>query len=483
MGSILMQLCSSGNLFFRDLYALVICNHEKNPCVNIHLPLLGKHVVYHGHVTEELQKICRSMETCYEDWRSFMSELRSQFYALNYYSSEQVVYLCHWINKICEKGMPAPQQIWHLLTPLKPDSTLSDIRFAFAKAKESLQPGLQSHFSADSESEQSMDISRPGHHSENSHIDKDTKEKRASIFTENMLEETSSSSVTDSEEDCEMSRLQEDTEEEERLSEEDQDVLEHNSDATGSEVDIMETCSVSSTQTQECKITNTVLENLWQDFRINMAKYLTQYIDVKTLAQFLSCLSAMNKLNIMRKLPSILQDGRPNLILCPATDLITTTLALYMNSPEQAFPSVDEVLMCQEDTNEEEIEIFLRRCLSQDAPNHHQKIYTLVNPGLLTYDVSVALAERFEAMEQRAGSKFRMVIVCPVNQDRYIPSFFSNYKVQAGLTVSLESAQKYLRHHLTTRYVQGHQRQVFPDGISSWLVTSRRAAVGVYLSI
>ncbi|KAF7705531.1 hypothetical protein HF521_020817 [Silurus meridionalis] len=185
----------------------------------------------------------------------------------------------------------------------------------------------------------------------------------------------------------------------------------------------------------------------------------------------------------MRKLPSILQDGKPNLILCPDTELISTTLALYMESPEQAFPSADEVLMCQEDTSEEEVEIFLRRCLGQGAPNHHQKIYTLFNPGLLTYDVSVALAERYEAMELSAGSKFRLVLVCPVNQDRYIPSFFSNYKVQAGLCFSLERARKYLQHHLTTPYVQSHQLHAFPDGISSWLITSKRAAVGKSLYV
>ncbi|KAK3529115.1 hypothetical protein QTP70_016547 [Hemibagrus guttatus] len=474
MGRILMQLCLSGNLFFRDMFALVNCNQEMDPCINLNVPLLGKHIMYHGHVAEELQNVCRTMEDCHENWCSFMSELRSQFYALNYYTSEQVVYFCHWINKICEKGMPVPQQIWHLLSPLKPDSTLNDIRVAFAKAEESLQSEFQSHFSADSDadSEQSMDIII--------NTDEDTEEERVDIDSEYMLEELSSSSVISSEEDCEMNRYQEDTEEEENVTEEDQDELEDVND-DGSEEDMMN-FSVSSTQAQKCTVMET-LENLWQDFRNNMPKYLTQYMDIKTLAQFLSCFSALNKLNIMRKLPSVLQDGKPNLILCPATEIITTTLALYMTSPEQAFPSIDEVLMCQEDTSEEEVEIFLRRCLGQGAPSHHKKIYTLVNPGLLTYDVSVALAEHFEAMERSAGSNFRLVIVCPVNQDRYIPSFFSDYKVQAGLNVPLERVKQYLRHHLTTPYVQGHQHEVFPDGISSWLITSKRAAVGKSLYV
>lgn len=427
MGHILMQLCSSGNIFFRDLFALVICNHANEPCINLYFPSFGKHIVYHGHVTEELQKVCRTLEACLEDWHSFMSELRSQFYALNYYTSEQVLYLCHWINKICEKGMPVPQQIWYLLTPLNPKSTVSDIRLAFAKAKKTLQSEAQKYFSADSKS---------------------------------------------------------DTKEEEHLDKEGRDKLEDSNNESGSEEDLIN-FSDPSTQSHKCKITNPVietLEHLWNDYRNNMPKYLTQYMDVKSLAQFLSCFSAMNKVTIIRELPSILQNGKPNLVLCPATELIISTLALYLKSPEQPFPSIDEVLLCQEDTSEEEVEIFLRRCLGQD-PGRHQKIFTLVNPGLLTYDVSVALAERFESMERSAGSNFRMVIVCPVNQDRYIQSFFSNYKVQAGLNVLSESAKQYLRLHLTTPYIQGHQRQVFPDSISSWLITSRRAAVGGYLSI
>ncbi|XP_017573370.2 E3 ubiquitin-protein ligase rnf213-beta isoform X2 [Pygocentrus nattereri] len=496
MGRILLHLWSSGNLFFRDLEALVKCNPEENPCISIHCPLLGKHVVYHGHVAEQLQKVCRSMEACHEDWRNFMSDMRSRFYALNHYTSEQVVYLCNWIHNICVKRKPVPQQIWHLLHPLKPSCTLNDIREAFKKATESINLHLQGQLKPptlilvedSSETVYSMDIGDTRPHDEKSKIHKDNKEDQVNISADDMLEDLTDEDDT-SEQHSGRSQLQQDLEEadieeEEQQQQEQEEVLdEWNQDE---EAFSYEPEAHSSTQAQCSKMEKTVMESLdslWGHFRNDMLRYLTQYVDIETLAHFLSSLSAMNQVNVKRKLPSILQEGRPNLVHCPSTELISTTLSFYMESPEQTFPSVDEVLMCKEDTTEEEVEIFLRRCLGRGYPSGHQKIYTVVNPGLLTYDVSVALAELFEAMEKSARSQYRMVMVCPVNQDRYVPSFFSNYKVQGGLSLSAERAKKYLRCHLTVPFLHSSHFQVYPDGLSAWMITSKRPAVGKSLYI
>ncbi|KAL7869588.1 hypothetical protein AOLI_G00135760 [Acnodon oligacanthus] len=493
MGCILLQLWSSGNIFFRDLEALVKCNPEEDPCISIHCPLLGKHVVYHGHVAEQLQKVCRSMETCHEDWRNFMSDMRSRFYALNHYTSEQVVYLCNWIHNICVKRKPVPQQIWHLLHPLKPSCTLNDIREAFERATEGnlhlqcqLKPLTLKLVEDSSETVYSMDIGDTRPHDEKSKIHKDSKEEWVNIYADDMPEEFTDRIEEDktSEQYFGKSKLQPDLEEADVEQEEEEEVLDELNQ-------VEETFSYkpeahSSTQAQSSKMEKTIIESLdslWGHFRNDMLRYLTQFVDIETLAHFLSNLSAMNQVYVKRKLPSILQEGRPNLVHCPSTELISTTLSFYMESPEQTFPSVDEVLMCKEDTTEEEVEIFLRRCLGRSAPSGHQKIYTVVNPGLLAYDVSVALAELFEAMEKSARSQYRVVMVCPINQDRYVPSFFSNYKVQGGLSLSAERAKEYLRCHLTVPFIHSSHFQVYPDGLSAWMITSKRPAVGKSLYI
>ncbi|XP_066518776.1 E3 ubiquitin-protein ligase rnf213-beta [Hoplias malabaricus] len=537
MGHILLQTCSSGNVFFYDFEAVVNCNPEKEPCINVHCPLLGKHVGYHGHVAEQLQKVCRSLEACHEDWHSFMTEMRSRFYALNHFTSEQVVYLCNCIHNICVKGKQVPQQVWHLLNPLKVSCTLRDIRDAFTKATENIHLSLHCQYNppsvklgSDDSSElvHTMDIGGTRHFDELIQFHTDNKKERVNI--EDLLvelpsgcEESSFSQQfygrskiqpdfeeeedKDDEEEGEQEEEEEDEENEEGEQEEEEDDeeeeeheeeeeeeitlikideedLESFSNEPESEDDLTELEPHS--ETPSCTMENTAMENfdtLWCHFRKDMSRYLTQYADIETLAHFLSNLSDINQLQIKRKLPSVLQEEQPNLVYCPASELISTTLSFYMESPEQTFPSVDEVLMCIEDTTEEEVEIFLRRCLCRGAPSGHQKIYTLVNPGLLSYDVSVALAGHFEVMEKNARSHYRFVLVCPVNQDRYIPSYFSNYKVQGGLFFSAERAKDYLRCHLTVPIYQGSHSRVYPGGLSAWMITSKRPAVGKSLFI
>ncbi|XP_050980097.1 LOW QUALITY PROTEIN: E3 ubiquitin-protein ligase rnf213-beta-like [Labeo rohita] len=395
MGRILLQLRTSGNMLFRNWGAQITCNHQNQPCIQVSFSLLSKCVVYRGEVEEELQKLCRSLENFHKDWCNHLTKIRSQYYALNHYTSEQVVFLCEWINSVSIKRKPVPQQMWHLLTPIKPDCTLVDIREAFERATET-----------------------------------------ESMVQDDMSEES-----------------------------------EH------SDFDLPLSFSLLDVGT-EC------LEDLWEQFKENMSTFLTHHVDVETLGLFLSNLSAMNQKPIKRKIPRILQEGRPNLVQCPVAELISTTLSFYSESPEHPLPTTDEVLMCQEETTEEEVEIFLRRCLGpQGAASNHQKIYTLVNPGSLTYDVSVALVECFEMLERSAGPHYRLVMVCPVNQDRYVPSFFSNYKVQTGLSISAERIKDYLRHHFQIPSKLVPHSKVYPGKLSVWMISSKRPAVGKSLYV
>ncbi|XP_016335836.1 E3 ubiquitin-protein ligase rnf213-beta-like [Sinocyclocheilus anshuiensis] len=396
MGRILLQLRTSGNMLFRNWGAQITCNHQDQPCIQVSFTLLSKCVVYHGEVEVELQKLCRSLENFHKDWCNHLTKIRSQYYTLNHYTSEQVVFLCEWINSVSIKRKPVPQQMWHLLTPIKPHCTLNDIREAFEKATET-ESMVQDDIAEESE--------------QNSYFDLPLSLRLLDVGT-------------------------------------------------------------------EC------LEDLWQQFKENMSRFLTHHVDVKTLGRFLSNLSAMNQMHIKRKIPPILQEGRPNLVQCPVVELISTTLSFYTESPQHPLPTTDEVLMCQEETTDEEVEIFLRRCLGfQGTASNHQKIYTLVNPGSLTYDVSVALVECFEMLERSAGPHYRLVMVCPVNQDRYVPSFFSNYKVQTGLSISAERIKDYLGHHFCIPSELAPHSKVYPRELSVWMISSERPAVGKSLYV
>ncbi|KAM7381116.1 hypothetical protein PAMA_012108 [Pampus argenteus] len=419
VGTILLQMQTSGNMLFREWHAQVQCCLEQQPCINVtFLSVTGQEMMYYGEVTEQLQKLAHSMDGCQKEWRCFISEMRSNFNLLNHYTSEQMVYLCHWIHKVCQRQASVPQQLWHLLFPIKPQCTLADVRVAYIKA-----------VSVTSEDVELEDVQSD----EEDQSEEDMEE------TENLIR----CSSKDEDDDADVSSPLRHT----------HGLRRHNEDS---------------------------LEKLWRRFKVDMPQYLAEYLDISTLARFLSCLSDMNQQHMIRNLPPVLQEGKPNLVLCPSAEVFTTTLSFYMQSPEQPLPSADEVLVCREETSEEEVEIFLRRALGHGLTRNRQKIYSLVSPGLLGYDVSVALGELFEGLERSANPDYRLVIVSPVvHQHRYVPSFFSNDKVQIGVSLTAETARKYLQHHFT----QNPVALVSPDRLSVWMVSSVRPAVGKSLYV
>ncbi|TRY96584.1 hypothetical protein DNTS_014460 [Danionella cerebrum] len=394
LGQIFLLLHKSGNMLFRTWGAKITCPHQDQPCIQVNLPLLNKNILYQGEVEEELQKLCRSLENFHKDWCGYLAKMRCQFYTLNHYTSEQLVYLSECITAISTVSRPVPQQMWNLLTAIKPDCTLSDIRQAYEKATE--RDSMAQDDSSE-ESEQNIDADLP--------------------FSFSLL-------------------------------------------AVGTQY----------------------LEDLWQQFKDNMSKFFTNHLDVETLGRFLSNLSDLNAVHIKRKIPAILKEGMPNLVQCHVSELLSTTLSFYTESPEFPLPTTDEILMCQEDTTEEEVEIFLRRCLGSSISSH-KKIYTLVNPGSLSYDVGVALVGFFETQELCASSYYRLVMVCPVNQDRYVPSFFSNYKVQTALKIPIERNKEYVHHHLHIAPELVTHSDAYPERLSVWMITSKRPAVGKSLYV
>uniref|UniRef100_W5N5V3 RING-type E3 ubiquitin transferase n=1 Tax=Lepisosteus oculatus TaxID=7918 RepID=W5N5V3_LEPOC len=388
LGRILLQLHSSGNMLFREWKAFIHCNQDHQPCIKVHFAMpMMEAIEYSGELEEQLQEVCRSVEFCHRDWCTFISEMRSQFYPLNYYTSEQIVYLCHQLHNCHTKKLP--QQVLALLSFVKPGCTLKDIRVACSTTPEV--------------------SSEPSTEDENSISCKEACVKEDPIET---------------------------------------------------------------------------VEDLWKHFKENMAGSLSEHLDIITLGQFLSCLSDINKQEIKRKLCPVLQEGKPNLVLCPESDVLSTALSLYVTSPDQPLPSSDELLLCREDTTAEVVEIFLRRALGQGRPHDQEKIFTLVNPGLLTYDVGVTVGEQFEALERSSHPKYHLLIVSSVkHQHRYVPSFFSNCKVQAGVAVSTEKAKSYLKRHFTVKLEKSHVLHAYPEHLSTWVVSSTRPAVGKSLYV
>jgi len=56
-------------------------------------------IVVEGDVTDQLPKVCKKIERCLHFWKIFMDKQRSQHYYLNYYTAEQVVYMCRQLSQ------------------------------------------------------------------------------------------------------------------------------------------------------------------------------------------------------------------------------------------------------------------------------------------------------------------------------------------------------------------------------------------------
>lgn len=426
LGTILLQMQTSGNMLFREWQTEIHCCPQQQVCIKVSfLSLMGQELLYYGEVTEQLRRLARSMDNCQSEWCSFIGEMRSNFYLLNHYTSEQIVFLCHWIHKVCQRPASLPPQIGHLLFPIKPHCTLNDVRVAYANAVSMASEQDKMEDAEDHQDPDSMDLTPASPES-----------------TEEEMEEAHDLMEFSSEDEADVVTERHDG-----------SIRKHGEDN---------------------------LETLWQKFKNNMSQCLQEYLDISTLAYFLSCLSEMNQQHMVRNLPLVLQEGKPNLVLCPSAELFITTLSFYTASPEQPLPSTDEVLVCREETTEEEVELFLRRALGHSSKHYWKKIYSLVNPGLLGYDVSVAVEGFFEDLQRSANPHYRLVIVSPVvHQHRYVPSLFSNYKLQVGVSPTAEVAKNYLHQHFTQkRLPQNPVAQVSPGHLSVWVVSSVRPAVG-----
>lgn len=221
----------------------------------------------------------------------------------------------------------------------------------------------------------------------------------------------------------------------------------------------------------------TCLECIWECYMSNMGSFLPNCLDVDTLGRCLKSLASWEREHITRDFPQdLLHVGQPNLITCPRSEVLTSALAIYMNSPNQPLPTFDEVLLCTPQTTAEQVGLFLRRCLI--PCRGVEKIYTMLYADELSYDVSCRAEALFQHL-QRFNSSYRLIILCNCEREHsYIPSVFSQYKVHMIPQRSLTEIQQYLQHHYRVTQPSNSAASVFKDNMCVGIVSSRRAGVG-----
>ncbi|XP_053146867.1 E3 ubiquitin-protein ligase RNF213-like isoform X2 [Hemicordylus capensis] len=374
-----IDLYSAGNMLFRSSIAGVHCPPRNEFCISMEFQLNHLWVLYgNGELTEVLPAICKKMESFLERWERFMSEKRSRYFYLNYYTAEQLVYLCRELGSEC----PSEAALM-MLSFIKHNCSKQDIQQV---SKEAV-----------------------------------TKKPKRNI---------------------------------------------------GDQFKLMET---------ERELT-VQLEHIWESYMESMSSFLPGCLDIETLGIYLGHLAALEKRSTVRRLPQGLHTGRPNLILCPRSEVLASALAIYMNSPEETLPSYDEVLLCTPQTSYEQVALFLRRCLTPGCQG--EKIYTLLYADELSYDVGYRSEELFQRLDSMHQDDYRLVILCNGEREHcYVPSVFSQFKVHMIPQQPLKDIQSYLGHHFRATQLASTSAAVFKDQMCVGIVSSKRAGVGKSLYV
>ena len=146
-----------------------------------------------------------------------------------------------------------------------------------------------------------------------------------------------------------------------------------------------------------------------------------EYLSLETLGEFLQNLSQNAPLPPSRSFPTDqLEIGYPNLIVVPQAELIPAVLRLYMSDRRLPLPSAEEVLLCSSATTFEAVSLFWRRAIKDPSQS---RVFCLAGADRLSYEVSREAVDELYKLSQglsgQRGESYRLVVICSAeNEDK-----------------------------------------------------------------
>ncbi|XP_071394340.1 E3 ubiquitin-protein ligase rnf213-alpha-like, partial [Centroberyx affinis] len=430
LGRAFVDLYAAGNPLFRCWEAKIYCKTQSDHCIVMEFNFCKTlhHLKVCGNLVEQLTALSKKMELFLNDWQNFMDKQRSEHYYLNYFTAEQIVYLCSVLTPT-NVNAEIEDKALMMLSSIKPNCTASDVWRTWTRFHNQFEPGSRKN--------EDIQFQSLFHH-------QDDRDDMSSA--------------------CES-----------------QATVDDPADKVDQAVGLRE------------------LEELWNDYMKNVGIVFHDFLDVRSLAVLLEMmthvtqdqnqdeweepvLSETQDNSIRRNLPKGLFSSQPNLIICPHDEILASSICLYMTSDYEQLPSYDEVLLCTPETPYEQVELFLRRCLTPGYLG--QKIYTILWADQLSYDVSYAMEKCFQKLSSLRKHQYRLVIYCSSDREHtYIPTAFSQFKRDYVPQEPLERIQKYLSRHYSVPSDHNSTASVFKGGQSVGIVSSRRAGVGKSLYV
>ncbi|XP_035997551.1 E3 ubiquitin-protein ligase rnf213-alpha [Fundulus heteroclitus] len=409
-----VDLHTAGNPLFRCWNAKIHCNSQSDKSINMEINFCETIPVnINGSLMEQLVALSRKMESFIGEWQKFTEEVRAEHYYLNFFTAEQIFYLCSVLSPV-NVDLEIDEQALVMLSFIKPNCSSSDVWKPWQRLFNQFECGEL-------------------------HNEKDDKS-----FV------------------CVSPSSHEDAEK------------------TGDQTPGL-----------------SKLEDLWRDYIRNEKMLFHDLLDIRSLGHLFKMmadpenedpnesdepvLSETRDDSLRRCLPKGLIPKQPNLLICPHDQVLSSSICLYMTSEYDPLPSYDEVLLCSPSTSFEQVELFLRRCLTPG--NVGQKVYTMIWADQLTYDVSCAMEKCFQKLSAHFNRHdYRLVIYCSSEREHtYIPTAFSQFKKDFVPQEPLEKIQEYLSRHLSSPL--DLKDAMFKGGHTVGIVSSHRAGVGKSLYV
>lgn len=398
-----VDLHTAGNPLFRCWEAKINCKSQSDECINMEINFCDTvPIKINGNLNHQLIALSKKMEMFICDWQKFMDEVRSDHYYLNFFTAEQLFYLCSVLSPP-NVNMEIDERVLMMLSFIKPNCSSTDVWGPWQKLSNQFESG-----------------------------------KIHNVKDDEYLG----------------------------------DAGENRNQTVGLGQ----------------------LENLWRDYDRNERMSFHDLLDIRSLGHLFKMmadpenqdqnesdepvLSETKDVSLRRSLPKGLFPKQPNLLVCPHDQVLTSSICLYMNSEYEPLPSYDEVLLCTPSTSYEQVELFLRRCLTPGDIG--QKVYTMIWADQLTYDVSCAMEKCFQKLSTHFNRHdYGFVIYCSSEREHnYIPTAFSQFKRDFVPQEPLVKIQKYLSRHFSPP--SDLKDAMFKGGHTVGIVSSHRAGVGMF---
>eukprot|EP00731_Ephydatia_muelleri_P002838 Em0001g2838a len=148
---------------------------------------------------------------------------------------------------------------------------------------------------------------------------------------------------------------------------------------------------------------------------IRMAPEDSHYLTLQQVGQILQILKSTLQDNVenQRPLPSTLAYGKPNLISTDSSNVLKAVLSIYMEDPSSPLPTLEEVLLCDQHTTEEEALLLFKRAVKDPG---FKRIYCLAHAEKLSYRVADNVLRLLDEITQ-GHLDYRLAIVCGIDEE------------------------------------------------------------------